>query len=204
MAQTQRRQTQNVGDVITGNLALGAVGGGIAYVLGFIVTYIFAVIDGVSTSGQVAMWKAVGWVFYAAHNVKIATTISANGQSQSQSFDIFAQASNAGTSGLTSTIPGIVYKLIPVVVLIAVGYVVYRQVGSQLRDTGSVAALGATITVGYLVLTVVGRFLFSVSQSGSGMSATVAPELVTSIVLVGLVYPIVLGVVGAVLGEQTS
>jgi hypothetical protein len=174
------------------NLKDGAIVGGGAYLATYIVMFVFTAIDGLESTGEAATWKAVGWVFYGSHMVDLE--LSALGQTQT--FDIFESTSTA--QGLTSTIPGIGYKLVPVIVLLIAGYVLYQRAGARL-DTGSAAGLGATAAAGYFVLAVVGIFLFEYSASG----ASIAPKMTTGIAIAGLAYPIVLGAIGAVAASES-
>jgi len=195
--------------VFTENLQTGAVVGAAAYVVGYLVTFLLTVIDGVESSGEFAVWKAVGWVFYGAHNVQLTASQSAAGQSRTESYSIFEMAGSdfaSASTGLTSTIPSFVYMLVPVVVVLGAGYVAYRQSDVRGLPTDRVAAIGASVVGGYLALTVVGRFLFQYSESASfgdqSVSISIGPELATAILLMGLLYPLVLGAIGAVLAQK--
>ena len=187
------RRSDSIGDVFQRNLASGALVGAGAYVVGYVLTFVLTVLDGVE-SGQVESWKAVGWVFYGAHNVEIQQSISSDQGSLTESVDIFDQ----GVAELGSTVPQIVYLLVPVVVLLGAGYLAYGRADTGGLETATAAAIGATVVVGYLVLAVLGAVLFEESGGAFGVDASVGPELGTAIVLAGLVYPVVLGAVGAV------
>jgi hypothetical protein len=190
------RGSDSIGDVVQRNLASGALVGAGAYVAGYVLTFLLTVVDGVE-SGQVAGWKAVGWVFYGAHNVDIQQTVSSDRGSVSQTIGVFDQ----GVSELGSTVPQVVYLLVPVGVLLGAGYVAYQRADAGRLETVQVAAVGATVVVGYLVLAVLGAFLFEESGGAFGVDASVGPELATAVVIAGLVYPLVLGAVGAVLAN---
>lgn len=174
------------------HLREGAGVGAAAFVANYVLVYILTAIDGLQTSGQVDSWKLVGWVFYSAHNVKTELT----GLGGSRSFNLLESAT--GAEGLTSTVPKLVYYLVPVVVLLAAGYVLYQRVDVSL-DTEGAAGVGATVAAGYVVLAAVGAFLFE--QSASGGSA--APKMTTAIVIAGIAYPVVLGAVGAVAASES-
>lgn len=169
----------------------GAGVGAAAFIGNYVLIYILTAIDGLQNLGEIATWKAVGWVFYAAHMVDAEASV----MGQTQSFNVFE---GTGTQGLTSTIPETVYYLVPVVVLLAAGYVVYQRVGDDL-STEAAAGVGATIAAGYVVLAAIGTFLFKESIGG----ASVAPKLTTSIAIAGLAYPIVLGAAGAVAASES-
>jgi len=190
------RQSDSIGDVVQRNLASGALVGAGAYVVGYVLTFVLTVVDGVE-SGSVDSWKAVGWVFYGGHNVDIQQSISSDQGSASRTVDIFGQ----GVSELGSTVPQVVYLLVPVVALLGAGYVAYGRADGGRLETTAVAAVGATVAVGYLVLAVLGAFLFEESGGAFGVDASIAPELGTAVVLAGIVYPVVLGAVGAVVAN---
>lgn len=192
-------QSSSGTDIITSNLSTGAAVGAAAYVVGYVLTFVFVTIDGVESS-QIDSWKFVGWVFYGGHNADLEATASGAGQSQSETISIFG---GELTGDLTSTIPEFLYLLLPVVVLVAAGFLVYGMVGRRL-ETGTAAGVGASVAVGYLVLAVVGTFLFEYSQSALGAEVTYGPEMTTSILLVGIVYPVVFGAIGGVVGQSVS
>ncbi|MHB9288627.1 hypothetical protein ACKVMT_16470 [Halobacteriales archaeon Cl-PHB] len=196
---TQRTSSSGVGDVFTQNLGTGAAVGAVAYVVSYALTFVFVTLDGLEQTGEVATWKAVGWVFYAAHFVETEISISAAGQSQSETLNPLTDGSAA--SGITSTVPEFVYYLVPVAVLVAAGYVAATRYGGTL-STEAAAAAGASVIVGYLVLGVAGRFLVTESQSTQIGSASVGPVLVMSVVLLGIAYPVVCGALGGALSSQ--
>lgn len=190
-------QSSSGTDIITNNLATGGAVGAAAYVVGYVLTFIFVAIDGVESS-DIESWKFVGWVFYGGHNVDVETTLSAGGQSESQTSSVFE-----GTSDLTSTIPEFLYLLLPVVVLVGAGFLMYTVVGRRL-ETGAAAGVGASVAVGYLVLAVIGTFLFEYSRSSALGEATAGPEMTMGILLAGIVYPVVFGAIGGVVGQSVS
>jgi hypothetical protein len=58
------------------------------------------------------------------------------------------------------------------------------------------AVAGAAVAVGYGVLSLLGAFLFATSN--------VSPDPVTSVLLAGVLYPVVLGAVGGVAARAAS
>jgi hypothetical protein len=169
----------------------GAVIGAAAFVVNYVVIYLLTTIDGLEATADSA-WKGVGWVLFGSHMVDIELSLLG----ESQSFDIFSEG--AGGDGLTSTIPEIVYYLVPVVVLIGAGYVLYQRANVTL-DTEAAAGLGATVAIGYVILAAAGVFLFEVSSSGG----SIAPKMTTGIAVAGLAYPLVLGAIGAVAASES-
>lgn len=178
----------DVGDAVSRSLVPGIAGGIGAYIASYVVLFLFLLAEGGELLEQQA-WKAAGWVFYGAHNVDV--TISIMGQSQSQNV--------LQTAAGNTAIPTIIYYLVPVIVLVAVGYVVATQarIGD---DVAAGAAAGATITIGYLILAILGTFLFAIGQGG----ASASPDLMMSILLAGLAYPIVFGAVGGAIAGATN
>lgn len=181
------------------NVRVGAAVGFGAYLLGYLVTFLFTNVDGVD-SGEVAGWKFAGMIFYGAHTVRTAVTITVEGTSETDRFDLFG---SAGPGNLASTVPELLYFLVPVAVLLTAGYLLYARVDWRL-SVGEAAAVGATPTVGYLAAAVAGTVLFESTFSGSPFgvsgSTTYGPALVPAVVLAGLLYPLVCGAVGGVLG----
>lgn len=168
----------------------GAMFGAAAFVLNYVVIYLFTTIDGLEATADSA-WKGVGWVLFGSHMVDIELSLLG----ETQSFDIFS--GSTGGEGLTSTIPEVVYYLAPVVVLLGAGYVLYQRTDASL-NTEAAAGLGATVALGYVVLAAVGTFLFEVSSGGG----SIAPKMTTGIAIAGIAYPVVLGAIGAVAASE--
>ncbi|RNJ26217.1 hypothetical protein [Halosegnis longus] len=169
----------------------GVVAGVAAWVVGYVLTY--AVTAGSirnSLIGQLlqnsdggGVPQAVGLVFYNAHFVQTVVEAGFLGSS--------AVSFIGGENGFTP-----VLYVVPVVVLLAAGVAVAVQ--SDADDAAAGAKAGGTVAVGYLVVSVVGVFIM---QVGSG-STSAAPDLVTGIVLAGVLYPAIVGVVGGALGGE--
>lgn len=197
-------QSQRIGDRLRQNLPQSLLFGVLAYLVGYVVTVAFVLVDGVDFGGDAGWVKVAGWVFYAAHTVKMEITGFAGDRSGTRTtslFDGFSELTN-----LTDAVPEILYLLVPIVVLVGSGFVLVRRVTGSGASATTAAALGASVVVGYLPLAVVGQLVFSHTETGLGGSVgvTVAPELAPSVLLVGLVYPLVCGTVGGVLAQQTA
>lgn len=191
----------NLGGVVSGNAVTGATAGAVAYVASYLMTYVFVAVDGVDTSGEAA-WKVVGLVFYSAHNVESVFAASGAGTSVSQSVNLISNSVSEATN-IGSTVPAIVYYVAPALVLVIAGFVVVRSSRGRSPGVGTAIVAGATVAIGYLVLGVAGRFAFQSSQSLFGATASVAPDLVTSVLLLGVIYPVVLGAAGGVVAAST-
>ena len=185
-------------------LPQSALAGLVAFVVGYLVTVVFIFVDGVDFGGDAGWVKVAGWVFYAAHTVKLRVTGTAGDSSASRTFNLFDGVSQL--TNLTDAVPEIIYLFVPVFVLVGSGFVLVRRAGDGQTSVATAAGVGASIVAGYLPLAVLGQVLFSHTESGFGgaASVTVGSDLVTSVLLVGLVYPVVCGVVGGVLAQQTG
>jgi hypothetical protein len=126
----------------------------------------------------VAVWQGVGWLFYNAHFV---VTRSTGGFGGSRSVNFIAESDGAGA---------VLLYLVPIVLLVAAGLVVARWDGAD--EMADAATAGLSIVAGYLPLATLGRFLFQYDGS-------VAPDIVTAVLLAGAVYPLVLGAIGGAL-----
>lgn len=173
----------------------GAAAGAVAYVVGYIVTYLWqsgsveqslqgynAVVEFFG-GDPVPVWQAVGWLYYNAHNVAFTTPALGSGRT----------ARNLVADG---NAPMLLY-LLPVVVLLLAGFVVARNADAVDADAG--ARAGVTVTVGYLVLAVVGLVAFRYSVGDSSVHVDYA----LGVLLAGIVYPVVFGALGGVLGAVT-
>lgn len=197
-------ERRSVSDRLRQTLPQSLLFGVLAYLVGYVVTVVFIFVDGVDFGGEAAWVKVAGWVFYAAHTVKMEITGFAGDRSEARTINLFDGFSEL--TNLTDGVPEILYLLVPIVVLVGTGFVLVRRVTRPGTTVTTAAVLGASIVVGYLPLAVVGQLFFSHTETGLGGSVgvTVAPALVPSVLLVGLVYPLVCGTVGAVLAQQTA
>lgn len=172
-------------DSVTDNLPLGAgiAAGVVAWTLSYLVTYLVTASDfRNSLFGQftdVPVWKSVGWVFFNAHFVETVFDIPIFGGSGS-----FI----GGEDGFT-----VLLYVIPILILLGAGFVVGRYGSVERLDTVRAALVGATTIIGYIILSVVGTFLFATEN--------VNPDTVTAILLAGVIYPLLFGAGGAVVAH---
>lgn len=175
-------------------LAFGLV----AFVVGFAITagFVFAEglleeateVDTEETDETVDALTALGWVFYNTHFVDIEADVFLF----SVSIDVLSEASDE------LTIPTPIWRLIPIGVLTATGYLLAsRSLPAGLREA-EYAKRGATIVVGYAPLVVVGTFLFTESTEG----ASLGPGLFDSLLIAGLFYPLFFGALGGYLAAR--
>lgn len=177
----------------------GGVVGVAAYVVGLGVTFVLFQLDSDLQDELLAAQfeelgagtlDAVVWVFHAGHFVELEVSTSGADQVRSGSVDIFSEAS--------TSLPDLLYHVVPIVVLLGAGYLLLQRVGAA--SSAEAAKSGVTLLVGYLPLAAVMPFVFRISESegfgGESVSFTVAPEMTTSILLAGIVFPAVLGAAG--------
>lgn len=138
---------------------------------------------------------AAGNLLYGAHFVDSEFTAEAFGQSQTETSNIIEEASLEA--------PEFLYQIIPIVVLIAVGIALVRYV--DIPDETDAAIAGAAMAIGYVALTIVGTFVFELSDSEGFGSFEVTPELgLMTVILMGIIYPVVFGGIGGYVGSQLS
>ncbi|MES3162326.1 MAG: transporter [Halorubrum sp.] len=177
----------------TSRLAAGASGGLAAYVLGYLLVYVtqrggieeqlegFNFIADLFGGDPIPAWQAVGWIFYNAHFVATEVPVPFGGVRSEN----FIAAADDGT--LTA-----LYVAPPLLLLLggfAVGWV------TSTSDPADGVRDGALLVVGYLPLAVAGALLFGYSI-GDG---TIAPDLLTGVLLAGVVYPVGFGAMGGAL-----
>lgn len=182
-------------DLDTRGVVAGSVAGIAAWVLGYVFTYLIAAPDVRNSvasrilevfQGDPATLEIVGWVFYNAHLVETLFVDVLIPGTSSQSFI-------GGDPGFTPWL-----YVIPVGLLIAAGLAAGRLHAAD--DAGEGVIAGLTVVPGYLLLAILGALLFSIEAAGG----TVGPDLLTAVVLAGLVYPGLCGGVGGALAGLSS
>jgi len=182
----------------TSGIVGGAAGGAVAYVLGYLVVYVTQgdrIEEGLSGinffadlfgGDPISTWQAAGWMFYNAHFVEVESPSLIGG---AQSTNLLMEADGGSLS--------LLFVLPPLLLLVA-GVVSGRIAGASEPAEGAQA--GAFVIAGYLPLAVIGAFLFRYAV-GDG---TVAPDLVTAVLLAGAVYPAAFGAVGGAASSLLS
>jgi hypothetical protein len=127
-------------------------------------------------------FEVLGWFYYNAQFVNVE-------QPGGGSFNLFDQQF---LMELLS-VPPIVYRLVPIALLFVAGYLLATSHSARTSAQG--AKSGATIAVGVVILAVAGTYVFSISQGGQSMQ----PSLVNSVLVMGVVYPVVFGGIGGYL-----
>lgn len=157
-----------------------AVGGIGAWVVAFLVTIILvAVAEGDGETDDLI--DGGGTVFYNAMFVPLEI----EGFDESINF-----LTEEGASEVFS-LPTVVYHVIPILVLIGAGFFVAQQVNAIELVDG--AAVGASIAIGFVVLSLVGTFIVSPDLGDI--------DLVMAIVM-GIVYPAIFGGIGGAVSTQ--
>jgi len=191
-----RQRSASPGDVLQNNLGIGAAVGAIAFVVNYVLMYLFIEIDGVEGDQG---WEFVGNVLYNAQFV--SSEFSGGGTSVTVNY-VTGSSSNAFFEAVLEeiaigdTIPTFVYHLAPILVLVAVGFFVAQQ--AQAMDIGSSVAAAVSIVPGTFLLSILGVFLFETESSGTSGG----PELMMGILLVGIVIPVVASAIGGAIADQ--
>lgn len=175
----------------------GAVAGSLAWLLGYLVTYV-ATIDrvreGWSTQflqllvDETVDWKAVGWLFFNAHDVAVRIP----------RFFIWP-ASSLNLVAADDGSFGYLYLLPPLALTLS-GALVARYGRNGRRRLLDAGIAGATVAVGYVCWCVVGLLAFVVAVEGERIGVDPVP----AVLLAGLAYPLAFGALGGVLGELVA
>lgn len=173
-------------------LKQGAVYGALSFVVGYLITAVVIVI-GETEEFTEDMLETTGWIYYNAQFADIETTVD-GGELGALAETSFNTLTDDQIFGLD--VPSVVYHLIPVAVLVATGYVLATEVNAQEITDGAVA--GATLSLGTTVLAVVGTFLFTINEQ----SLSISPVLIDSVLLVGVVFPVVFGAIGGAISTE--
>lgn len=175
-------------------LVPGALAGVASWVLGYLLTYLLVSSDlresGLNQFAQAfgdgdATYELVGWVFFNSH---FADTVIDAG---------FFGTSTANFVGGEDGFTALLY-VIPPALLIAAGLAIARYRGAT--DVNDGAITGALVVPGYLVLSIIGTFLFRVEAGG----ASGQPDLLPTILLAGIVFPVVFGAIGGAIASVTA
>lgn len=176
----------------------GALSGIKVFLAGYAVTYLFVMLSARNFAEQgefadTGIEGITGWFFYNMHLVEMISAGSRGGAVRPR--NLFAEVTT-----LTPPLP--VWYLVPVVFLVIGGYLMARSMDRP-SDTLRAAMTGATIAGGYLLMSVLGMYLFGTSARISNVSIGGSPETAppVGLLLVGVVYPLVFGAVGGVVAS---
>jgi len=172
-----------------------AVAGLVAFALGYVFAYALTVssvreslLTGVAEAfgEEGADWKVVGWLFFNAHFVTTTITVDLGFLGGGTDAVNFIAESDSLSS---------ILYLIPPALLTAAGLAVARLDGAT--ETARTLRLGPSVALGYLPASLVGALVFAISI---GENSGGSPDLLTGAVIAGVLYPVVFGTLGAVVG----
>ena len=190
---------------ITDRLPLkqGAVFGAASFLVGYIITLV-VVAAAEADDFTDDLIESAGWIYYNAQlaDVEISVTESDDDLGFGAFLDgttiNYVTDSQAFDEGFTLEMPSVVYHLIPILSWVLFGFLLARYVGVQTTQDG--ALTGGTIILGSVPLTLIGVFLFSAESDGLEAS----PVLSDSVLLVGLLFPLIFGAIGGAISAQLA
>lgn len=174
----------------------GSIYGIVSFFAGYFSTLVFVL---VAETGQIreSFVEGAGWVYYNAQFAPVELRSppgEQTGQIDAASINYLAGSGPEGLAVSATQVPAPVYYAIPVVVLLAGGYMLATDLGATTTVEGVVA--GGSLAFGTLFLSLVGGILFEVDSIG--------PNIALGVLLVGIVYPAVFGALGGVLSTRVS
>lgn len=174
----------------------GAIFGSIAHVAGLVATYLVLTLDdefefGASGAPGVGTVDELGWLFFGSHFARVQRSGAFGSRGEGERVNLVAETA--------FQVPKPLLYLVPAALLIGAGAALVSETELWESSLKAYAATGATVVVGYFPLSALGLFAFE-TRIGVGESAFVqSPELSTTILFVGLAYPLCFGAVGGVI-----
>jgi hypothetical protein len=188
------RPTAADGPLATLPLLAAALLGGLAYLLGYVLTLGLLVLDASLDGGtggnagaggfESQFLELVGTLFYNAHF--LALEISTGGSPSPYHL----------LDTIDFVLPNLAYQLVPILVLLGAGFVVASRLDSADPSPTTSARAGAAIVVAYLPLVALGTQTFAFGGEIMGTEFTVATPLVDSVLRAGLLHPLLFGALG--------
>lgn len=187
----------------------GALAGAAGFVAALLSTYVLAQLDSdlgdsidstVDDLGEIGVdtLDVVIWTFFNAQFVDVVLSGTVDGESERNTFSLL---SGDGVPVDGASFPELLYTAVPVIALVAAGYLLVRSAGAR---TGQEAATsGALVSVGYFPLVMLAA-LFS-RNSGTEetlfgeFEATYTVELLEAALIAGFVLPLAFGALGGYL-----
>jgi len=195
--------SDSAGQFSSGSLPIagGFIYGALAYVVAFIATVGFLILQrpetgeelqntyqfgsGTGAGGEMVL-NILGWIFYNAQTVPLQIT----GRDGTQiTVNLLEEL------GVSSPL---VNSAVPAVVLLVFGIILAQRASATSAESG--VAAGAALVVGYGVLAVAGALFFRVSEQG----LTYQVQLSRAVVVVGIAYPVVGGAIGGLIRGALS
>jgi len=170
-------------------LASGAVMGAVAFLANYLLVTVLFILEFSNdqfTLDGVAPHEYSGWLLYSAHTVKIEGATAGE-----------ADLLRVLYTGMQSpAVPKLAYYAVPLLGLVAAGYVLADRTLGLTSDPGVEGAKrGALVAIGYAVLTAIAATTgFSVSPPT--VTESIAPKLDGTAALMAVGYPVVLGGLG--------
>ncbi|MFB6103788.1 MAG: hypothetical protein ABEJ57_01700 [Halobacteriaceae archaeon] len=139
-------------------------------------------------------WKVVGMVYHSVHNADYRFTLV------TESGEVSRTLGRPFLSG--KWLPW----LIPMAALVVGGYALARRL--DIRSPEAAAKAGAGIVAGYAPAAILTVWVFSWTETttrlGQTSTMTLGPDLVSTAVFVGVLYPVVFGGLGGHLWASTT
>jgi len=178
-----------------------AVGvGAVTYCVALAVTYVLAasqIDDAAVEATTMEEFEIAGWLFYGGHSVDI-DGLDALGR---ENVNFLHLMYSEGLPLHGADFPQEVFYLVPMVGLYVAGLACVRWIapaGRRLR-TLQAGKVGIPLALGYGLSALVGAAtVFSLSTAGE----TIQPSTSITLVMMGVVYPVVVGGIGGALGSK--
>lgn len=172
-------------------VVVGLLAGTVAYVLGYALTFglllLDVVLDGGTPTGggqlESQVVGVVGTLFYNAHFLTLRVEAGAT----SDPYHLL--------DSINLVLPDLAYQAVPAVLLTLAGFLVASRLGGTVRPVDATRA-GATVTLAYLPLVVLGARRFAFSGEFFGNAFTVTAPVVESALRAGLLHPLMFGALG--------
>lgn len=163
-----------------------------AYIASYLVFVVYMLVGIADLPGPwVDRLIRVGFIHYNAHFIPVVT----EGEGVVRFSD----------SLVSYAVNPLVYYVVPVVVIVAAAAVMTYWYDPARRDGLLAIATGLAMALGYLLLALVGTYLFTRTQmstveGGETIAVTVRPDRLATL-LYGTIYPVAFGIVGSLLAQ---
>jgi hypothetical protein len=181
-------------DTVRDRIVPAAGAGAAAYLLGYLLTWLLAgsrVTEGFADAPD---WAVAAWYHLSAQFVPVVAEGSVGPFGGSDTLNLVAE----GEATFLYAVPPLV--------LLAAGAAVAAFTAAE--DAADGALAGALVVAGYLPLAALFALISRVAETGTVLgtevSTSVAPQLPAAILLAGLLYPVVAGGLGGLLGAAVE
>lgn len=177
----------------------GAIFGAASFVTGYLVTLLVVAIAETDDFTD-DLLEASGWLYYNAQLADVEISVTGDDAGFGGIFDgmTFNYVTDDEIFGEPFSLeaPSIIYHLIPIIALVLFGFALARYVDA--RTTQDAALAGSTLAIGAVPLTIVGTVVFTMEEDGIEL----APIFMESLVLVGILFPVIFGAIGGILSTR--